>query len=95
VPPEHYGGIERVIADLADGLIVAPPRHPLGRAGLDHPRRLRAVRTVGRVDALHQRAATSPRHGALSATADRFDLVHNFGRLAYLASILRWTFRRC
>lgn len=21
VPPEHYGGIERVIADLADGLV--------------------------------------------------------------------------
>src|SRR5205823_4048733 len=65
-------GQREFAAGLGDGAALCPPRDTpamaavlarwahdktsLGRAGLDHPRRLRAVRTGGRVDALQQRA---------------------------------------
>ena len=91
VPPEHYGGIERVIADLADGLhrrghhvtLWAAPGsttlgacEPFGHVG--EWTRSSNVRNVAQVT---RRFWRQP---------DRFDLVHNFGRLAYLAGILRW-----
>ncbi|HEY0783321.1 MAG TPA: glycosyltransferase [Thermoanaerobaculia bacterium] len=91
VPPLHYGGIERVIADLADGLVArghevtlwaAPgsqtsaPLEPFGREG--EWTRWSNVRNTAAVTARFYR---QPR---------RFDLVHNFGRLAYLTGILRW-----
>jgi glycosyltransferase involved in cell wall biosynthesis len=90
VPPLHYGGIERVVADLADGLVArghdvtlwaAPGSRtgahgePFGRAG--EWTRWSNVRNVAMLSGRFVRA---PR---------RFDLVHNFGRLAYLASVFR------
>ena len=90
VPPEHYGGIERVIADLADGLVsrghdvtlwAAPGSRtkgalqPFGREG-EWTRWSNVKNTL----TLTTRFATQGRH---------FDLVHNFGRLAYLGSVLR------
>jgi glycosyltransferase involved in cell wall biosynthesis len=91
VPPEHYGGIERVIADLADGLhrrghavtLWAAPGsrtlgacEPFGRPG--EWTRWSNVRNTAVVTARFWRQP------------ERFDLVHNFGRLAYLAGVLRW-----
>jgi glycosyltransferase involved in cell wall biosynthesis len=91
VPPEHYGGIERVIADLANGmhrrghavtLWVAPGSQtsgvcePFGRPG--EWTRWSNVRNTAVVTA------------RFWCPPGRFDLVHNFGRLAYLAGILRW-----
>jgi glycosyltransferase involved in cell wall biosynthesis len=90
VPPEHYGGIERVVADVAAGLArrghdvtlwaapgsEAPARlEPFGREG--EWTRWSNVRNVAHVTARFWR-----RPG-------RFDLVHNFGRHAYLAGVLR------
>jgi len=89
VPPAHYGGIERVIADLAAGLSrnghcvtlwAAPGSHvdgrvePFGREG--EWTRWSNVRNTTQL-ALR-----------FLASGGRFDVVHNFGRLAYLAPIL-------
>jgi glycosyltransferase involved in cell wall biosynthesis len=89
VPPRHYGGIERVVADLASGLdrrghrvtVWAAPGstcaggvEPFGREG--EWTRWSNVRNTLAVTA---RFWTRP---------GRFDLIHNFGRLAYLLGVL-------
>ena len=89
VPPDHYGGIERVVADLAGGL---------SRAG--HDVTLWAApgsRVDGRVEPFGREGEwtrwsnlrnTLTLGARFLARARRFDVVHNFGRLAYLAPIL-------
>ena len=89
VPPAHYGGIERVIADLADGLsklghditLWAAPGshvngavHPFGREGeWTRWSNVRNALTLA---------------GRFIGSVSRFDVIHNFGRLAYLAPVL-------
>src|SRR4051812_30644620 len=88
VPPRHYGGIERVVADLANELIrrghlvtlwAAPGSHtdgtlePYGREG--EWTRWSNVRNTMVVT------------GRFWRRADSYDLVHNFGRLAYLTTV--------
>ena len=89
VPPDHYGGIERVVADLADGL-----------AKLGHDITLWAApgsRVNGRVDAFGKEGEwtrwSNLRNamtlaGRFLTARSRFDIIHNFGRLAYLAPVL-------
>ena len=89
VPPAQYGGIERVVADLADGL-----------AKLGHDITLWAApgsRVNGRVDAFGREGEwtrwSNLRNamtlaGRFLANGSRFDVIHNFGRLAYLAPVL-------
>jgi glycosyltransferase involved in cell wall biosynthesis len=89
VPPRFYGGIERVAADLADeylarghevSLWAAPGsgtmarRWTFGREG--EWTRWSNVRNTARVGA------------RLATHLGQFDVVHNFGRLAYLWSVL-------
>jgi glycosyltransferase involved in cell wall biosynthesis len=89
VPPRHYGGIERVIADIANvlqrrghdvTLWAGPGSHfdgrvePFGREG--EWTRWSNVRNAA---TLARRFFTHP---------SRFDVVHNFGRLAYLLPVL-------
>lgn len=91
VPPRHYGGIERVIADVAAGL---------SRRG--HDVTLWAApgsRVQGRVEPFGREGEWTRWSNARNLATlagrywrrpGRFDLVHNFGRLAYLAPILQW-----
>src|SRR5262245_55119613 len=90
VPPEHYGGIERVIADLADGLVARGHEVTLWAAP--------GSRSRGRLESFGREGEwtrwSNVRNTALVTVRfwrdrSRFDLVHNFGRLAYLAGILR------
>jgi glycosyltransferase involved in cell wall biosynthesis len=92
VPPRHYGGIERVIADLGQGLrqrghdvtLWAAPGSridqatvvPFGKEG--EWTRWSNVRNTATVTA------------RLYRDGSQFDVVHNFGRLAYLTGVLPW-----
>jgi|KBSMisStaDraftv2_1062788.scaffolds.fasta_scaffold229586_1 glycosyltransferase involved in cell wall biosynthesis len=91
VPPAHYGGIERVVADLADRL-----------TALGHEVTLWAApgsRVNGTVEAFGREGEwtrwsnvrnTLTLAGRFLRSARRFDVIHNFGRLAYLAPVLSW-----
>jgi len=91
VPPEHYGGIERVVADLARGLDARGHSVTLWAApGSCVPGRVRPFGSAGEwsrwsnlrnIATLTARFFNQPR---------AFDLVHNFGRLAYLSGVLAW-----
>ena len=89
VPPAHYGGIERVVADLADGLSRAGHRVTLWAAP--------GSRVSGDVEPFGREGEwtwwsnvrnTLTLASRFVARVTRFDVVHNFGRLAYLAPIL-------
>ena len=87
VPPRHYGGIERIVHMLACGLVARghdvtlfahPESQSAGRLVAWPGRSSRSVRDTMRNAALLARAMAS----------GRFDLVHSFSRVAYLAPIL-------
>ena len=89
VPPDHYGGIERVIADLADGLARSGHDVTLWAAPGSH--------VNGRVDPFGREGEWTRWSNARNALTlagrflggrARFDVIHNFGRLAYLAPVL-------
>jgi glycosyltransferase involved in cell wall biosynthesis len=92
VPPHHYGGIERVIADLVDAfharghqvsLWAGPGSHASGD--------VRTFGTAGEWSAWSNVRNTLIVSGRFYARPGAFDVVHNFGRLAYLAGILPWS----
>jgi glycosyltransferase involved in cell wall biosynthesis len=89
VPPDHYGGIERVVADLADKLAASGHQVTLWAAPGSH--------VDGRVEPFGRESEWtrwSNIRNALTLTGRflrgcaRFDVIHNFGRLAYLAPVL-------
>ena len=89
VPPDHYGGIERVVADLADGLTRAGHEVTLWAAP--------GSRVNGRVEPFGREGEwtrwsnvrnTLTLAGRFLRGAARFDVIHNFGRLAYLTPVL-------
>jgi glycosyltransferase involved in cell wall biosynthesis len=89
VPPDQYGGIERVVADLGNGL---------ARRG--HDITLWAApgsQVDGRVETFGREGEWTPwsnlRNVLTLSTrfvraAKQFDVIHNFGRLAYLTPVL-------
>jgi glycosyltransferase involved in cell wall biosynthesis len=87
VPPRFYGGIERVIAELADGLVerghdvtlVAHADSKTRAALVPYP----ASRSGSRSDTVKNAAAIA---GAYRTR--RPDIVHSFSRLAYLTPLL-------
>ena len=90
VPPDQYGGIERVVADLGNGL---------ARRGHDITLWAAPGSRIdgGRVEPFGREGEwtrwSNARNVATLATRfigamNRFDVIHNFGRLAYLAPVL-------
>jgi glycosyltransferase involved in cell wall biosynthesis len=89
VPPRHYGGIERVIADLADGLTRAGNDITLWAApGSRVEGRVRPFGSEGEWTRWSNIRNALTLAGRFVTTAHTFDIVHNFGRLAYLTPIL-------
>ena len=91
VPPRHYGGIERVVADLVAGL---------GRRGHDvtlwaAPGSAAPTAKVEPFGREQEWTRWSNLRNVLtlsmrsSLRGHRFDVVHNFGRLAYLMPLFR------
>jgi glycosyltransferase involved in cell wall biosynthesis len=89
VPPDHYGGIERVVADLGNGL--ARRGHEVTLWAAPGSRLEGTVEPFGR-EGEWTRWSNARNVGLLGArllrAAGRFDVIHNFGRLAYLAPVL-------
>ncbi|MGB0108828.1 MAG: glycosyltransferase [Terriglobales bacterium] len=91
VPPQHYGGIERVIADLANGLhrrghqvtMWAAPGSSIQGNVVPFGRESEWTRWSNIRNTVHLSSRLWRLRG-------KFDLIHNFGRLAYLTSVLRW-----
>lgn len=87
VPPRLYGGIERVVHMLADGLV---------RRGHDvtlfaHPESMCAGRLVAWPGASSRSPGDTLRNAATLARhviGGRYDLVHSFSRIAYLTPLL-------
>ena len=87
VPPIHYGGIERIVDMLAQGFVGAG--HDV--TFFAHPDSTTAGRLIpwpgrdsrSKIDTARN-AATLARH----VIAGRFDIVHSFSRVAYLAPLL-------
>jgi len=90
VPPRHYGGIERVVADLANGLVVRGHDVALWAApGSGTEATLTPFGKPGEWTRFSNVRNTAVLTARLWGKARRFDVVHNFGRLAYLTGILR------
>jgi len=91
VPPAHYGGIERVVADLANGLSQRGHEITLWAApGSQAHGELESFGREGEWTTWSNVRNTALVTARFWSRAGRFDLVHNFGRLAYLTSVLRW-----
>ncbi len=91
VPPTHYGGIERVIADLADGLVERGHHVTLWAApGSGTRARLEPFGREGEWTRWSNVRNTLALTARLIRDDGRFDIVHNFGRLAYLSLAFHW-----
>jgi glycosyltransferase involved in cell wall biosynthesis len=91
VPPQHYGGIERVVADLANGLCERGHEVTLWAApGSVTKAKLQSFGREGEWTRWSNLRNTAQLTGRFWRTRGDFDLIHNFGRLAYLTPVLRW-----
>jgi len=89
VPPDHYGGIERVVADVANGLAAGGHEVTLWAApGSKVNGRVDAFGSAGEWSRWSNARNTLTLTARFISGAHRFDVIHNFGRLAYLSSIL-------
>jgi glycosyltransferase involved in cell wall biosynthesis len=89
VPPRHYGGIERVVADLADVLVDRGHDVTLWAApGSASRARLETFGREGEWTRWSNVRNTVRLSTRFLGQRRRFDVVHNFGRLAYLLPIL-------
>jgi glycosyltransferase involved in cell wall biosynthesis len=92
VPPQHYGGIERVIADLAESLHRRGHQVSLWAGpGSQAPGEVRTFGAIGEWSRWSNIRNTVTVTGRLYARPGAFDLIHNFGRLAYLTGVLGWS----
>lgn len=89
VPPRHYGGIERVVADLAERLVDRGHEVHLWAGPGSHTRA--TLEVFGREGEWTRwsNVRNTLTLGARLLASARFDVIHNFGRLAYLLPVLR------
>lgn len=91
VPPRHYGGIERVISDVAHGLHSRGHDVTLWAApGSSVPGRTVPFGKCGEWTPWSNLRNTVTVTARFYSRPHAFDVIHNFGRLAYLASVLAW-----
>jgi glycosyltransferase involved in cell wall biosynthesis len=89
VPPHHYGGIERVIDLLVRALVERGHDVTLfAHAASTVPCTLKAYPTYRSSTVVGQ--LRNVWHVATSVRTGEFDVVHSFGRLAYIAPLLPW-----
>ncbi len=90
VPPDHYGGIERVVSDLADGLHARGHDVTLWAApGSTTSARLRTFGREGEWTRWSNVRNVATLTRWFWTAGRQADVIHNFGRLAYLAGVLR------
>ena len=91
VPPRHYGGIERVIADLANGLVERGHQVTLWAGpGSGTNARLETFGEEGEWTRWSNFRNTLTLSARFIRDDGRFDVIHNFGRLAYLTAVFSW-----
>jgi glycosyltransferase involved in cell wall biosynthesis len=91
VPPKHYGGIERVIADLADALLDRGHQVTLWAGpGSGTSARLEVFGNEGEWTRWSNVRNTLTVSARFIRDDGRFDVIHNFGRLAYLSLVFPW-----
>lgn len=91
VPPRHYGGIERVIADLADSLIARGHQVTLWAGpGSGTKASLETFGEEGEWTRWSNVRNTLTLSARFIRDDGRFDVIHNFGRLAYLSVVFSW-----
>jgi glycosyltransferase involved in cell wall biosynthesis len=91
VPPRHYGGIERVIADLADALVARGHRVTLWAGpGSGTNAALESFGEEGEWTRWSNIRNTLALSARFIRDDGRFDVIHNFGRLAYLSVVFPW-----
>jgi len=91
VPPRHYGGIERVIADLADALVERGHRVTLWAGpGSGTNAALETFGEEGEWSHWSNVRNTMTLSARFIRDDGRFDVIHNFGRLAYLSLVFSW-----
>jgi glycosyltransferase involved in cell wall biosynthesis len=91
VPPKHYGGIERVIADLADALVARGHQVTLWAGpGSGTNARLETFGHEGEWTRWSNIRNTLTVSARFIRDDGRFDVIHNFGRLAYLSAVFPW-----
>jgi glycosyltransferase involved in cell wall biosynthesis len=89
VPPRHYGGIERVVADLANELVRRGHSVTLWAApGSTTDGTTEAFGKEGEWTHWSNARNTMVVTARFLSRPHSYDLVHNFGRLAYLTTIL-------
>src|SRR5215813_13114887 len=89
VPPDHYGGIERVVADVANTLARRGHEITLWAApGSKVDGRVEPFGREGEWTRWSNIRNTLQLGARFAARGSRFDVVHNFGRLAYLSPIM-------
>lgn len=90
VPPRHYGGIERVIADLANGLKERGHDVTLWAApGSETAARLQPFGREGEWSRWSNLRNSCLLAARFWKQRGNYDIVHNFGKLAYMTPILR------
>ncbi len=95
VPPEHYGGIERVIFDIANQYVKMGHEVTLiAGPNSKSPGRLIVYGSNGELDNKINTALLLKVYSLLYKEIKNHDVLHNFGRLAFLAPFLRHKIRK-